>query len=278
MIVPGAALVVFEPEKKKGISMFWRVVAFLAVVMSTVVWVAAKDEPGVERLPALAGEGRSKVVLELFTSEGCSSCPAADRLLSRIGNDETYRSRVVPLAYHVDYWDYIGWKDPFASKLYTRRQNAYAEAFHLSSLYTPQLVIQGRAECVGSNESRIVEEIRKRQSESARASVTLSRNGADVDVNVVPSSDLGRCYVMAAIFENELETAVRRGENAGRKLRHDFVVRRLERLGIVEGTAPVTFRLSVQPESGWVEDHLGVAVFLQDAESLEIRAAESVEF
>ncbi len=258
--------------------MFWKIAALGVVVMGTLVWVETKEDPTLDRLPEPSEEVTNKVVLELFTSEGCSSCPAADRLLSRLGNDGAYRYRVVPLAYHVDYWDYIGWKDPFANKAFTRRQNKYAEAFQLSSLYTPQVVIQGKAECVGSNESRILDEIRKRQSESSGASVVLSRNGADVDVTVVPSSALGRCNVMAAIFENDLVTAVRRGENAGRELRHDFVVRRLERLGTVEDQSPITFRLSIRPENEWVEDHLGVAVFLQDAETLEIRAAESLEF
>src|SRR6476646_10282347 len=102
-----------------------------------------------------AGVPRRAVVVELFTSQGCSSCPPADELLGRIARDPSLRGRVIPLAFHVDYWDHLGWRDPFSSPEWSQRQLDYVRAMHLSGAYTPQAVVGGAREFVGSNESQL---------------------------------------------------------------------------------------------------------------------------
>ena len=110
--------------------------------------------------PPAAAPANGPVVLELFTSQGCSSCPPADRLLSKLGSDPKLAGRVIPLAFHVDYWDYIGWHDPFDAPRWSQRQQAYARAFHSNRIYTPQLVVDGHSECVGSEESEVLRRVR----------------------------------------------------------------------------------------------------------------------
>jgi hypothetical protein len=110
------------------------------------------------------------VVIELFTSQGCSSCPPADRLLTRLAQDSKLAGQVIPLSFHVDYWDYIGWQDPFASPRWSERQRQYGRAFRSNRIYTPQLVVNGRTECVGSQEGVV-----RRQIEAALAAAPAGR-------------------------------------------------------------------------------------------------------
>ena len=131
--------------------------------------------------PAPASADRGPVVIELFTSQGCSSCPPADRLLSRLAEEPAYRGRVVPLAFHVDYWDYIGWRDPFSSPRWSERQRDYGRSLGLGTVYTPQLVIDGRSECVGSQEGDVRREIARALATPAagRVELSVSRDGGD---------------------------------------------------------------------------------------------------
>ncbi len=233
--------------------------------------------------PSAAGAG-AVVVLELFTSQGCSSCPPADALLSGLGGSEQWRERVVPLAYHVDYWDGIGWRDPFSQPAWTQRQQAYARAFGAGQVYTPQIVINGGTECVGSQERCVLQAIEQSRARAPEGRVALSLNrpepgGRTVQVRVTAERSPGlserELRLMVAVFESGLTTPVARGENAGRTLRNDFVVRRLVeafRLSPNEGTRGEGGVLLVL-EAGWNAEALGVAAFLQDAGSLEIHGA-----
>src|SRR6476659_11225578 len=113
---------------------------------------------------------QSFAILELFTSEGCSSCPPADRLLPQLSSTN---ASIIPLSFHVDYWDRYGWKDPFSNAAFTGRQGEYAKQFKLESIYTPQLVINGAYELVGSNKASAEEDIRKSLKEKALLQLTL---------------------------------------------------------------------------------------------------------
>ncbi len=178
-------------------------------------------------------EDSSPVVVELFTSQGCSSCPPAEAFLS----DLAQRKDVIALEYHVDYWDYIGWKDPFADPLFTQRQRNYARQFGRRNVYTPQMVIDGSDHAVGSRRSEVNALIRdaRTQHPSREVGARLEprpdhqmgllavlngrpKNGKTLDVNFVS-------------FEDQHTTKVKHGENAGRELTNSRVVRRLERLG-----------------------------------------------
>jgi hypothetical protein len=222
------------------------------------------------------------VVLELFTAQGCSSCPPADRVLSSLGEDETLRGRVVPLAFHVDYWDRIGWTDPFGSPRWSARQEAYGRRFRLDGVYTPQLVLDGRAEMNGSQEARIRTEIARRLERPPVARVDLAATPGEsaAEAVVTVGAELleareGKLDLLLAVFENGVVTAVARGENEGAVLRNDFVVRRLETVLSLTGRAGTrqTREMRVKLDGAWRPERLGVAAFLQDPRSLEIVGA-----
>lgn len=222
---------------------------------------------------AAAAEPAASVVVELFTSQGCSTCPPADALLGRLAHDPRWQGRLVPLALHVDYWNYGGWTDPFSSADWSQRQRNYAKTMALTEVYTPQAVVNGRAVVIGSNEPelrRLLADAAARPTGSVE--LHLRRDGAKVETEIVASPPPGRAGdldVMLAIVESGLETSVKYGENAHRTLHDDFVVRRLERVARVRGVArrdTVILRL----ERGWKAEQASVEVFLQDAATHEI--------
>ena len=183
---------------------------------------------------------RRPVVVELFTSEGCSSCPPADALLQKFDRDQPIPGAlVIVLSEHVDYWDRLGWKDPFSSPVYSRRQQAYGRRFHLDSVYTPQVVIDGTSEAVGSDARQISAAIRqslKADKLQVRISSVFnnSRGVPSVHVQVDASEKSearGDARIMIALAENAAVSRVLRGENSGRKLDHVAVVRSLIDLG-----------------------------------------------
>lgn len=182
------------------------------------------------------------IVLELFTSQGCSSCPPADRLLGELAMEPD----VIALAYHVDYWNYIGWEDPFSSKEMSDRQRRYGHAMRLSSIYTPQLVIDGEVDVVGSRRSRVLDELDKRR--NARpgpgATVSLERNGADYNLSLSPEGegDMAGAQLLLVGTDERHVTEVPRGENRGRTLEDFAVVRFYKPLGTWDGKA-VQYRI-----------------------------------
>jgi hypothetical protein len=175
--------------------------------------------------------GERPIVVELFTSEGCSSCPPADALLAELAG----RPDVVALSFHVDYWDRLGWKDPFSSPDATRRQHGYADLLGLTTVYTPQIVVDGRWQAVGSDRSEVeqaLDSARQRRDEvpialtvdHGRAQITLGQGGNGV------AADL-----LLIGFDRRHVTAVSRGENGGRTLSHVNMVRSLEEIGHFDG-------------------------------------------
>ena len=182
---------------------------------------------------APAQDAASPVVVELFTSQGCSSCPPADALLGELSK----RSDVLALGFHVDYWDYIGWKDPYASKLATRRQKQYAESFGLSFIYTPQMVVSGTFESVGSDRSAIEAALEKVKAHApAHPNLTLERRAdGGLLVHVGAAAAKQPATVWLACFDRQRSTAVPRGENAGSTLTNYHIVRHFESLGIWKG-------------------------------------------
>jgi hypothetical protein len=190
-------------------------------------------------LSARAGEAPPRVVpvlVELFTSEGCSSCPPADRLLARLASDPPPPGiEVVPLAFHVDYWDRLGWKDPFSSAAFTQRQGDYSRAFGGDRVYTPQMVVNGRKEFVGSDE-RVARSVLLAAAKDATAIVRLARadSGAS-SLRVSVAGAVEGADIVLVVSEDRVATDVPRGENAGRRLEHTNVVRDLLRIGRADG-------------------------------------------
>jgi len=235
--------------------------------------------------PAVPDASGGPVILELFTSQGCSSCPPADRLLSKLGGDPQLAGRVIPLAFHVDYWDSQGWRDPFDAARWSERQQAYARAFHSNRIYTPQLVVDGRTECVGSEERDVLRRIKDALAAPPAGRVTLAVDPptADGRLRVRVGAKLARAAaprdldLWVAVWETGLVTPVGAGENASRTLRNDFVVRRLERALTLPGAAGAerSGELVLGLDKRWKAQELGVAAFLQDPATLQIHGAAS---
>lgn len=196
------------------------------------------------------------MVVELFTSQGCSSCPPADSYLGELAR----RPDVLALAFHVDYWNYIGWTDPFASKLASQRQRDYAKHLNLRYVYTPQMVINGASEGVGSERSTIGMLIKAAGEEKApRQPVVLTRNpGGKISVHI----DAGQTKEPATIwligYDGEHTTQVLRGENGGQTLRDYQVVRNCESLGAWRGEA-----MDIAVDASQAAGTDGIAVLLQ---------------
>ena len=180
------------------------------------------------------------VVVELFTSQGCSSCPPADRLLGELAG----RPGVITLAYHIDYWDRLGWKDPFGLAAATARQNVYTRALRLQSLYTPQIVIGGETDVVGFDRPAVLAAL---QGNREGLPIRLSRTDGKLMIQL-PAGTAAEVTVVT--YSGETETRVTRGENAGRILKATSIVRAVYPMGRWDGAAKtVSLDLAPVPDS-----------------------------
>ena len=188
-------------------------------------------------LGAAAGStpGRAPVLVELFTSEGCSSCPPADRLLEQMDG------QAIVLSEHVDYWDRLGWRDPYSSHANTQRQEAYARGFGTQGAYTPQMVIDGAVEFVGNDARRAEEELRRARGRE-KVGVRVTRVAGGIEVEVEAGAHGGE--VMLAVARESGSSQVAAGENAGKRLHHVAMVQSLRKIGSVKKGAG--FRQTVE--------------------------------
>lgn len=224
--------------------------------------------------PAPAPQPRT-VLLELFTSQGCSSCPPADRLLTELVNEGAQGVQVIALSYHVDYWNYIGWTDPFSSAAWTDRQRAYARQLAGGRTYTPQLVVDGVSECVGSDRREVKSRIEGAAGRAAGADLAAQHDaeGRLMIQAALSASAEGPARVQVAIFETGLTTEVKKGENARRTLRNDNVVRRLVTVTELDPGQQWRGEHRLDLDPAWRADRVGVAIFVQSLPTLEILAA-----
>lgn len=208
-------------------------------------------------------------VVELFTSEGCSSCPAADELAIALSKE--YTMDVYFLGYHVDYWNYIGWKDKFSKADYTERQRQYAAAFKLKSIYTPQVVINGKRELVGSDQTRLRKAIREELKIKApyEISVSAKLNKNEISVSYTTSvSD--KHFLKIALVQVHAETPVKKGENSGRYLKHINVVRDMQSIALSKnGDGKTSFNVPAELPASNVK----IIAFVQDKDDLKIVGA-----
>lgn len=203
----------------------------LAVIAGLAFW-PADAAPQSLSVAAGPGEGRP-VVVELFTSQGCSSCPPADALLGELAREPG----ILALSFHVDYWDYIGWEDPFADAQYTERQRDYVDRLGLRYVYTPQMVIDGRHNAVGSNRSDVTRAIAQAAETMPAVAVTLEAvegGRATLSSGQAPAEG---ATVWLVSFDDGHDTEIARGENRGRSLHNANVVRELTALGTWSGEA-----------------------------------------
>ena len=219
--------------------------------------------------PAARVDNRIPVLAELFTSEGCSSCPPADRILEMLVTDQPVDGvYVVGLSEHVTYWDHQGWRDPFGSRLLTYRQNQYGGHFNLESVYTPQLVIDGTAQFVGSDTAQL----KRALTEAARVpkpalmitaahsdkGLAVSASGPGVTAGVAEGAEL-----LWALTEDNLVVDVKRGENARRTLRHSGVVRTLVARKLDPAKSAANTSAVIPLEGEWKHENLRLVAFVQ---------------
>ncbi len=172
------------------------------------------------------------VVVELYTSQGCSSCPPADRILHELAD----REDVIALALHVDYWDYIGWKDPFGNPAHAERQRAYARAGQRRTIYTPEMIVNGETDIVGAKPMKLSEAIAAHAQMAPKARVTLTRSGEDVQIVAEALTDLGGPVTVHALrYTPRATTQIKRGENRGRTLEYANIVEDWTVLGEWDG-------------------------------------------
>lgn len=222
---------------------------------------------------------RRPVIVELFTSEGCSSCPPADRALKFLAEQQPVaNAEIIPLAFHVDYWDHLGWKDAFSSAVYSRRQDLYAARFGIGSSYTPEMVVDGQTEFIGSDTGRAAKAISQAASRQ-KGSITADLDGDDVNVSISALPDHHAATLFLVITEDGITSNVTGGENAGETFSHTSVVRSLTSLGRIEKNA-VSFqvRSDLPVNTVWKAGNIRYVVFVQDNVSRRIIAADLVHF
>ena len=253
------------------------------MAMKTLLLTALLAAAPVQALQCTAQSPRTTTALvELYTSEGCDSCPPADRWLSTLRAKGYAPDRVVPIALHVDYWDYIGWKDPYAKQAFSARQRKMASLARAAVVYTPQVLLQGRDFRFwreGGNPGAFEQEVAKINARPAKAQISLSlaarsKEAFEVEaaaelLDALPSADVA-LYVGA--YENKLVSEVKAGENRGRTLAHDFVV--------LQWAGPLEFQgrrlaarqtLPLLPKA--VPAHSGVVAFVQNRSTGEVLQA-----
>ena len=239
----------------------------LAILLVLALACGARAAGTTAPTPPQATTARPLALVELFTSEGCSSCPPADALLAQL----SARADVLALSFHVTYWDRLGWRDPFSDETFTRRQSAYAHGFALESLYTPQMVVDGRRQFVGSNRTAAADAIRDALTRPAVANVSVSTHasGASIAATVHVEHAANEAVLFVAWADAERTSAPDRGENAGARLRHVDVVRDLQRVALHGGRYDGVVRLTrPQAVAG------SVVAWVQHGESGEVLGAQ----
>ena len=229
-----------------------------------------KTVPKVDEIKSksVIGSYAPVAVLELFTSEGCSSCPSADKLLPQLAKLD---SNIIPLSFHVDYWNRLGWTDPFSSSEYSERQRSYASQLNLESVYTPQLVVNGEYELVGSNRSNAETAIKKALKERSQVQIDISDvkiAGNRVSFISTVSGEYKKTDLLAAIVQKQATTKVRAGENGGATLSHINIVRAFSTQAAAQKN---TFQLTIPDKL--INNDWELVVYAQQKNDLKITGA-----
>jgi hypothetical protein len=208
-------------------------------------------------------------VLELYTSEGCSSCPPADRWVSALPQRGIDSTKLIPLAFHVDYWDQLGWPDRFSQARFSERQRSIADRLRSGVIYTPQLVLDGRDLRMqgGMEKLQTTLALASQQRPGAQIEFTVETLPGELSVSahvtVQDTNARNQAQTWIAVLENGLSSKVARGENAGRELHHDFVVRELAGPFAIDGRGQASIRHAVRTNTNWNLGNVSVAIFVQ---------------
>ena len=213
------------------------------------------------------------VVLELFTSQGCSSCPPADELLDNVQTEN--EDKIIALSYHVDYWNYIGWKDPFSKAVFTEKQKAYGKKFYSSSIYTPQIVVNGKEHFVGSNASKMRDKIKLYSKSLPSNSITLSnlvRKDSSINFDYTVTGTITDKMLRLILVIKERITIVKRGENRNRTLKNSNIVVEEVYLQIDTKTGKAHLKI---PKIITKADNLAIVALVQ-SENLDITGGTQI--
>jgi hypothetical protein len=224
---------------------------------------------------------RTPVLVELFTSEGCDTCPPADKYLQRLLQEQPIAGvEIIAMAEHVDYWNRLGWIDPFSSALFSIRQQSYATFFKHESVYTPQIIVNGTHELRAKDGVKALEEAARDSMGSIKLEIksaaedTVSVTLRITKLPALPSRD--HAVVTLAVTEDDLRSNVLRGENGGKELKHMAVVRLLRSIGPASGEE-TDLSTKITLEKNWKRDDLSIVAFVQDARSGRVLAAARIE-
>jgi hypothetical protein len=242
--------------------------------------------PGGSRGRSQSEAKRTPVLVELFTSEGCSSCPPADAFLARLEQEQPLaESEIIALEEHVDYWDHQGWNDPYSSADWTARQVVYVDHLREKSSFTPQIVVDGEHSVIGGREREILQAIMD-ASHEPRADVSLteeSEAAGPVNLRVrvgkftATPGDLPEVWL--AVAERNLSSSVTGGENAGRELRHSAVLRSLKKLGAATATGESSYEgaAAIKLKREWKRENLEWIAFVQEKKSRKVLGAAALK-
>jgi hypothetical protein len=268
-----------EPEK--GITMIRWILAMLGIAtLAGTLLILRSASPGRAEEPSAREQtGRGVAVVELFTSEGCSSCPPADELLSEMVKDtEGHNQRVFCLAFHVDYWNRLGWADPNSDVAFSRRQQDYASALKLNQVYTPQMVVNGSTELVGSDRKLARQAIERALRQPTRATVKVRQETRKDTGSLLLAYEVGQAargnVLNLAVVERGLVSKVKRGENGGRTLRHENVVRVFKTIRLDEGSNGI---VELKLPADLVLKNSSAIAYIQDSNTWAVLGASAIE-
>lgn len=259
----------------------------LRLLLALFVLCNAFDSTARAQTPATQS-GRKPVIVELFTSEGCSTCPPADELLQKLEAQQPVAGvEIVPLEEHVDYWNHDGWNDPYSSPDWTERQTVYRTIFNQTE-YTPQMIVDGQSQFVGSNGREALVQIEKSaHREQTDVSINSEKPNAHgsqqftVAIGKIAGNTAGDVVeIWLAVTEDGLQSSVNRGENAGHVLHHTATLRSLHKIGTADASAAsASFKgdSRVKFDSHWKPENLHVVIFVQEKKSRKILGAGSVK-
>lgn len=221
----------------------WKHFSFLCIALTAMAIVylfsfSKKPQPGVAAPP-----GKGFAVVELFTSEGCSSCPAADEVVARLS--DIYKEDLYVLGFHVDYWNRLGWKDQFSKSVYSDRQRKYAQTFNLDGVYTPQVVVNGKREMVGSDAEKLKKIVGSELATAVNMPILLTAVANDArEVKISwQATNRENQSLNIALIQLHTQTNVRNGENGGKKLKHINIVREFRTIDVPEQSGTVSLVL-----------------------------------
>lgn len=248
--------------------------AFLLLSLFLMFALNIKSQPSGKNQNFAIRNSQSKVLVELFTAEGCPTCPPAGKALASMQREQPFpNAEIITLAFHVDYWNQRGWTDKFSSPLFSQRQEFYTRKFKVASSYTPQMVVDGSFEFVGNNAGKAKQFITE-AAKTAKAKIELEKGGEVLKVKISDIPKHGDATIYLAIAEDNLFSDVKRSENSSVKLEHISVVRELRLVGSLPAAnqsfaAEHAFQL--QPD--WKKENIKLVVFIQEIQSRKIIGA-----